>query len=383
MAFPKKRKPLVFTEEEREMLQAIRRARSEQKRRTVRAGILLDAASGKMSDQAIAHAHGVNRNTVVLCVNKCLRFGWKAALGELPRSGRPRRLRDEATTWVLHCACQKPKELGYSYELWTYGLLTQHLRQHCEAAGYPELRRLSRSKLHKILTQAELRPHKIRYYVERRDPDFEAKMTAVLHVYKEVAIVNEGRLRGELRELPLVTISYDEKPGLQALAVKSPDLPPVPGHHPSPTRDYEYERLGTVSLLAGLDLHTGQVTEIVRDTHKSSDFIAFLQKLDARYPAGIPIRLLLDNHSAHISRETQAYLQTVPGRFRFAFTPTHGSWLNLVETLFSKMARSMLRGIRVATKEELVQRIHQYFEQVNADPVVFRWKYKMDEVVID
>jgi len=217
MAFPKKRKPLLFTQEELEKLQASRKARSEQKRRTVRAGILLDAASGKMSDQAIAHAHGVNRNTVVLCVNKCLRFGWKAALGELPRAGRPRRMSDDATSWVLHCACQKPKELGYSYELWTYGLLTQHIRQRCEATGYPELRRLSRSKLHKILTKAELRPHKIRYYVERRDPDFESKMAAVLHVYKEVQIVNQGLLRGELREAPLITVSYDEKPGLQAL----------------------------------------------------------------------------------------------------------------------------------------------------------------------
>ena len=93
--------------------------------------------------------------------------------------------------------------------------------------------------------------------------------------------------------------------------------------------------------------------------------------------------MLLDNHSAHLSRETQAHLQTVPGRFQFAFTPTHGSWLNLVETLFSKMARSMLRGIRVATKAELIQRIHQYFEEVNADPVVSRWKYKMDEVTTD
>ena len=342
MAFPKKRKPLVFTQEELEKLQAIHKARSEEKRRTVRAGILLDAASGKMSDQAIARAHGVNRNTVVLCVNKCLRFGWKAALGELPRPGRPRRLSDEATTWVLHCACQKPKQVGYSYELWTYGLLTRYIHQRCEAGGYPELRRLSRSKLHKILTQAELRPHKIRYYVERRDPDFESKMAAVLHVYKEVEIVNQGLLRGELREAPVITISCDEKPGVQALAPKSPDLPPLPGQYPSHTRDYEYERLGTVSLLAGLD-----------------------------------------HHSAHISRETQAHLQTVPGRFRFAFTPTHGSWLNLVETLFSKMARSMLRGIRVATKEELVQRIHQYFEEVNADPVVFRWKYKLDEVTID
>lgn len=383
MAFAKKRKPLIFGPGEQEKLQAIRRARTEEKRRTVRAGILLDAASGKMSDQAIARAHAVNRNTVVLCVNKCLRFGWEAALGELPRAGRPRRLSDEATTWVLHCACQKPKELGYSYELWTYGLLTQHIRQRCEAAGYPELRRLSRSKLHQILTKAELRPHKIRYYVERRDPDFETKMAAVLHVYKEVEIINQGLVRGTLREAPLITISYDEKPGLQALAPTSPDRPPVPGQYASHARDYEYERLGTVSLLAGLDLHTGRVTETVRDTHKSIDFIALLQKLDAAYPAGVPIRLLLDNHSAHASRETQAYLQTVPGRFRFVFTPTHGSWLNLVETLFSKMARSMLRGIRVATKEELIDRIYSYFEAVNADPIVFRWKYKMDTVNID
>ena len=150
------------------------------------------------------------------------------------------------------------------------GLLTQHIRQHCEAAGYPELRRLSRSKLHNILTQAELRPHKIRYYVECRDPHFESKMAAVLHVYKEVEIINQGLLRGELRAAPVITISYDEKPGLQALAPTSPDRPPVPGRYPSHTRDYEYERLGTVSLLAGLDLHTGQVTEIVRDTHKAA-----------------------------------------------------------------------------------------------------------------
>src|SRR5262249_1149005 len=128
MAFPKKRKPLVFTQEELEKLQAIHRARSEEKRRTVRAGILLDAASGKMSDQAIARAHGVNRNTVVLCVNKCLRFGWKAALGELPRPGRPRRLSDDEARWVLQYACEKPKELGSTYELWAKGPLQHSIR---------------------------------------------------------------------------------------------------------------------------------------------------------------------------------------------------------------------------------------------------------------
>ena len=153
--------------------------------------------------------------------------------------------------------------------------------------------------------------------------------------------------------------------------------------HASPTRDYEYQRLGTVSLLAGLDLHRGTVTEIVSETHKSKDFIELLKKLDAAYPTATTLRLILDNHSAHISKETQRYLASRPQRFQFVFVPKHGSWLNLVENMFSKMARSMLREIRVQSKQELVQRIHLYFQEVNAIPVVFRWKYKMDEVSID
>jgi transposase len=122
------------------------------------------------------------------------------------------------------------------------------------------------------------------------------------------------------------------------------------------------------------------VTEIVNNTHKSSDFIEFLTKLDAAYPVTQTLRLILDNHSAHISRETQSYLATRPQRFQFVFIPKHGSWLNLVENLFSKMTRTMLREIRVSTKQELIDRIHLYFQEINATPVVFRWKYKMDEI---
>ena len=381
MPFPRKRPVLQFSEDERRKLDSIRRSRVEEKRRTLRAAILLDSLTGD-SDETIARRHHVSRGTVLLCIEKCLEFGLDAALGELPRSGKPRRLPDDAVAWVQYCACQKPKELGYSYELWTYQLLTVHIRQHCVAAGHPTLQKLSRSKLHKILRQGELRPHKIRYYVEKRDAEFETKMALVLHIYQEVEIVNEY-LRGQTeRTLPVVTISYDEKPAIQALAVTTPDRPPVVERHPSHLRDYEHVRLGTVSLLAGLDLHNGKITEIVSDTHKSADFIAFLQKLDAGYAPQQKIRLVLDNHSAHISKETRSYLETVPQRFAFVFTPTHGSWLNLIESQFSKMTRSMLRGIRVASKQELVDRIHQYFAEINSAPVVFRWKYKMDEAII-
>lgn len=381
MPFPRKRAALQFSEQEVRQLESIRKSRSEQKRRAQRAAFLLDSAAGQ-SDEAIARRHHVSRSTVVLCIQKFLQFGLDAALGELPRSGKPRQLSDDAIAWVQHCACHKPKELGYSYELWTYRLLAAHVRQHCVTAGHPALRKLSRSKLHKILRQGELRPHKIRYYVERRDPDFAIKMANVLHVYKEVEIVNAYRQGEGGRQLEMVTISYDEKPGIQALAVTTLDRPPVVGTHSTHLRDYEYKRLGTVSLLAGLDLHSGKVIETVSDTHKSADFIAFLKRLEANYPAPQKIRLVLDNHSAHISKETRNYLDTVPGRFIFVFTPAHGSWLNLIENQFSKMTRTMLRGIRVASKQELIERIHQYFDEINATPVVFRWKYKMDEILI-
>src|SRR6516164_6823670 len=311
MPFPRKRSALQFSEQDLLSLESIRKSRTEEKRRTLRAAFLLDSRSGQ-SDEAIARHHHVSRSTVVTCIQKFLQFGLEAALGELPRPGKPRQLPDDAIAWVQHCACQKPKEMGYSYELWTYRLLLAHIHQRCVGAGHPALLKLSRSKLHKILRQGELRPHKIRYYVERRDPAFEIKMVPVLHVYKEVHIVNEYLGDAVGRQLGMVTISYNEKPGIQALAVTTPDLPPVPGKHASHLRDSEYKRLGTVSLLAGLDLHTGKIIETVSDTHNSGDFIAFLKKLDGVYPNHQKIRLVLDNHSAHISKETRSYLATMP-----------------------------------------------------------------------
>src|ERR1035441_6188566 len=209
MPFVTKRQPLILSAAERKVLEDLRRSRSAEKRQVLHAAILLESANG-VSDNAVAVANGVNRHTVALCVRKFLQFGIDAALGELPRPGKSRRIPDDAIAWVLHCACQKPKDLSYSYELWTYALLQSHVRKHCVVAGHPSLLELSRSKLHRILTQGEVRPHKIRYYVERRDPEFERKMIEVLHVYKDVEIVNAGLLEGTLKEPSTVTISYDE-----------------------------------------------------------------------------------------------------------------------------------------------------------------------------
>ncbi len=157
-------------------------------------------------------------------------------------------------------------------------------------------------------------------------------------------------------------------------------MPPVPDKHATLGRDYEYKRHGTLSLLAGIDLHDGRVVGLVRDRHRSKEFTEFLDVLHQSYPSAWKIRIILDNHSAHISKETVKWLKAYPNRFEFTFTPKHGSWLNLVETFFSKMTRSFLRFVRVKSKQELKQRIEQYLAQVNEDPVVFRWTYRLDEI---
>ena len=145
MPFVTKRQPLNLSGADRKRLEDLRRSRSAEKRQVLHAAILLACANG-MSDNAVAVANGVNRHTVSLCVRKFLQFGIDAALGELPRPGKSRRISDDAIAWVLHCACQKPKDLGYSYELRTYSLLQAHVRKHCLAASHPSLLALSRSK---------------------------------------------------------------------------------------------------------------------------------------------------------------------------------------------------------------------------------------------
>jgi len=175
-------------------------------------------------------------------------------------------------------------------------------------------------------------------------------MADVLMVCRDVNLHRADALH-EDRPQPIYTVSVDEKPGVQVLGTVAADLPPVAGKHSSVGRDYEYVRHGTLSIIAALDLHTGEIIAHVEPRHRSREFIVLLKRLDAHYPDGATIRIVLDNHSAHISKETMAYLSSRPGRFTYVHTPKHGSWLNLVEGAFSKMARSFLRHIRVASTD--------------------------------
>ena len=372
---------ITLSNEDREYLELQTRARTIQAQTVNRARILLLKADGARIDD-IADKVGMNRKSVMLCINKYQDGGIDNALFDAPGHGRNAEITDDEKAWIINIACQKPTDLGYAAETWTRALLTKHINKVAESAGHTRLSTISQSKVRTILEEADIKPNKIKYYCENRDPDFDQKMHNVLLVYKQLSLQfdeNGQLLPFDSEESVVHVLSYDEKPGIQAIATTSDDLMPDE-KHPTISRDYEYKRLGTISLLAGIDLQTGEAIPLIRDKHSSKEYIEFLQLLDSRYPKGDKIRLVLDNLKVHTSDETRKYLATVPERFEFVFTPKHGSWLNLVEGFFSKMTRQMLKGIRVKTKEELIQRIYQYFTEVNEEPVVYHWKYKLEEI---
>lgn len=363
------RAPLYLTQSQQTQLKQVSGSRTAPVREVQRARILLQYAEGH-SITAISHQLSISRPSLYKCIDRALAAGVDVALKDKYHRPKAPVISAEAKAWVLHLACSKPTEQGYAAEVWSLSALARHARQHGPGAGHPSLRQAAKATIQRILAAHPIQPHKQRYYLERRDPDFEARMHEVLVVYQEVALDQEPGAKTPKQ----VTVSVDEKPGIQALRNIAPDLPPEPDRHAQWARDHEYQRLGTLSLLAALDLHTGHVTAQVHPRHRSQEFIALLKELDASYPQDHTIRLILDHHSAHISKQTMSYLATRPNRFLYVHTPKHGSWLNLIETLFGKMARTFLKRIRVQTVQELKERILRGVAEINAAPVIHRWK---------
>ena len=260
--------------------------------------------------------------------------------------------------------------------------MTNHIRSKAVEAGFPRLATISRNEVCTILEKGRIKPFKMKYYCEKKTLNFESKMHNLLLLYKKLSIQYDahGKLLPAEDGEYIHVLSYDEKPGIQATANASQNLPPKPGEHEAIACDYEYKRKGTISLLAAIDLQTGKAIALIRKTHKSEDYIDFLKILDSSYPRKHSICIALDNLKVHTSKKTRDYLATVPNRFQFVFTPKHGSWLNLIESFFNKLTKQMLRGIRVESQEELQKRLYKYFEEINADPVVYHWAWKLEEI---
>lgn len=374
MSGKSKRPPLMLSDEHREMLTALARSRTAPAREVERARVLLRYADGA-SITDIEREIGVSRPTIYKCIDKATAAGVRVGLKDRFHRPKEPEITPEARAWVVSLACTKPKDHGLASELWTYSALAKFVGERAMEAGFPRLRGTNKTTIWRILDERDVKPHRIQYYLERRDEDFERKMREVLVVYRELSLQARLPLSTDGTTVaPIFTVSVDEKPGVQGIGLTAPDLPPVPGKHSGVGRDYEYKRHGTLSIIAALDLHTGEILAEVEPRHRSREFIGLLKRLDAHYPTHATIRIVLDNHSAHISRETMAYLASRPGRFEYVHTPKHGSWLNLIECAFSKMARTFLRSIRVSSKDELRQRILKGIAEMNEQPVVFRWR---------
>src|SRR2546421_3734137 len=261
-----------------ERLRSIAQSRTEPASRVERARILL-AYREDPSFFALGRALGLHHQTVQRCVERAVVEGPMAALDDRPRPGKEPTITIEAKAWLTSLACRKAKELGYPHELWTTRLLARHAREHGPAEGHACLANLAQGTVCKILDQEEVKPHKVRYYLERRDPEFAEKMAEVLCVYRKVKLLKKDATAAKKKPNDAVAvISYDEKPGVQAIATTAPDLPPQPGVHATFARDHEYKRHGTVTLLAGIDLLTGKVHALVKDRHRSREFIEFLKR---------------------------------------------------------------------------------------------------------
>jgi transposase len=372
MARKSERAPLVLSDDNRRILTELSGSRTAPVREVERAKVLLHYANGvAISD--IKRQERISRPAIYKCIDKALAAGVLVGLKDSFHSPKEPEILQGAKAWVVSLACTKPKDNGLASELWTLSALARYVANHAIEAGFPRLANAGKTTVWRILNEHDIKPHRIRYYLEKRDPEFDRKMREVLMVYQDVSLFQAGA-SDDTRSTPIYTVSVDEKPGVQAIGLTAPDLPPVPGKESSVARDYEYVRHGTLSILAALDLHTGEIIANVEPRHRSREFIDLLKRLDLHYPAEAIVRVVLDNHSAHISKETMAYLASRPGRFEYVHTPKHGSWLNLVECAFSKMARTFLRHIRVTSKAELKERILKGIAEINEAPVPFRWK---------
>jgi Homeodomain-like domain len=201
---------LAMDEEEAAALEAICRSHSEPASRVERARILL-AYRKNPSFFAVGRTVGVHHQTAQRCVERALAYGPMAALGDRPRPGKAPTITAEAKAWIEDLACRKAKELGYPHELWTTRLLARHAREHGPTEGHCCLAKLAQGTLCNILNEQEIKPHKVRYYLERRDPQFKRKMAEVLCVYREVKLIKETAVAAKQEPSDAVAIiSYDE-----------------------------------------------------------------------------------------------------------------------------------------------------------------------------
>jgi transposase len=335
--------------EQREELLTMSRSRKLEKRYVERAEIILCSNQGMQLDEIVKFT-GLSRPVV----NKWRqRFRDKgiAGLRDAERSGKPKTITPEQKALVIEKACSKP-EGGYTN--WSQERIAKEIG-------------ISQSKVFQILKRADLKPHKIEYWCGKpRDPEFEQKMINIVGLYlspPENAIV----------------ICVDEKTQIQALDRTQPELPLRSGNPRRQTATYK--RNGTVSLIAALAVHSGEVTAKTIKSNTAENFLKFLKSLDRKY-RNKKLHVIADNLSVHKHKDVKEWLDG-KRKIQLHFTPTYSSWLNQVEIWFNILTKDVVKGGIWQSSEQLGDQLMEYVKTYNttrAKP--FKWTYTGEPLTI-
>jgi putative transposase len=338
---------IELSAEEKQLLERVTRSPSAEQREVIRARIVLLAAEGKRNEE-IQRMLGVSKPVVVKWRG---RFAVRRLDGLVDEPGRGRKRTYDADIrhQIAATACSEPPASVGTH--WSVRTLSQHLG-------------VGMSVVHRVLSAESIKPHRFRYWKSSTDPEFEPKMLAVIGLY-----LNPPQ--------NAVVLSVDEKTSIQALDRTQPRLPMKP--HRIERLSHEYKRNGTASLLAALEVHSGQVRGESIRRNNSETFIRFLRRLLQIYPDK-ELYVVLDNGSSHRSKKTLAWV-TKKKRLHLKFTPTHASWLNQIEIWFGILTRKVVRRGIFKSREELVAKLMNFIEAYNKEARPFQWTYTGNPLV--
>ena len=333
---------IEITEDDLKTLTAISRAHSADHRSVVRSKIILMLHSGHRYDSVKAELK-VGREAIAKWKKRFLQFGIEG-LKDAPRPGKPAEYTEADKARVIQKACSKP-EGGYSN--WSQRRIAKELG-------------MSQSTVQSILKSHDLKPHKVEYWCGKStDPEFEEKMLNVVGLY-----INPP-------ENALV-LSVDEKTQIQALDRSQPELPLRMG---KPRRlTATYKRHGTVSLIAALSVHDGEVTADTMDKNNSKNFLRFLKRIYRKYPKK-HLHIIADNLNVHKHQDVKKWIDSKQ-RMTIHFTPTYSSWLNQIEIWFNILTKDVIKGAVWHSKEQLAKQIINYVDTYNKERAKpFEWTY--------
>ena len=338
---------IELSAEERETLRRWTRRRSSSQALALRSRIVLACADGK-SNLAIAAELGVNKATVGKWRNR-FAVDRLEGLGDAPRPGAARKIGDEVVEAVVVETLET----------------TPRDATHWSTRALAERHGISRQSVSEIWRAFGLKPWRQDEFKVSPDPDLVEKIRDLVGLYMSPPVA-------------AVVFAIDEKPQIQALNRSAPTLPMLPTTPAKATHDYE--RNGTLDLFAALEIATGKVITDLRKTHTAKDFIAFLNKVDREVPADLEVHVILDNLSTHKTPAVHQWLLRNK-RFHFHFTPTYGSWMNLVERWFSALTTKKLQRSAHRSVKALAADIRDWVETWNEDPKPFVWHKTADEIL--